>query len=103
MVPIYELPPWLEETSTGVVLQVQVSARGTRNRVSGQSGPILLVSLDVSNADGKVNQILIKFLADALGVATAQLDVVAGGSSKVKRVQIEAVRPAQVSMRLSPR
>jgi uncharacterized protein YggU (UPF0235/DUF167 family) len=103
MVPNYELPPWLEQTATGVVLQVKVTVNGTRNRVSGQSGATLLVTLDCQGADGKANQALVRFLAEAMGVASAQIDVVAGGSGKIKKVQIEAVKPAQVSMRLSPK
>lgn len=103
MAAVYEFPPWLEETETGVVLQVKVTVNGTRSRVSGQSGSTLLVTLDCQVAGAKANQALVKFLAEAMGVASAQLDVVAGGSGKIKKVLIEAVKPAQVSMRLSPK
>jgi len=103
MVPAYELPQWLEETDSGVILQVKVTPNGTRNRVSGQLGASLLITLTAPEQDGKANGLLIKFLSDSLGVATAQLNVVAGGSGKIKKVLIDAVRPSQVSMRLSPR
>ena len=103
MVPAYEAPSWLEEIGTGVVLEIKVTAGGTRNRVTGQDGTSLLVTLDTPSVDGPANRQLIRFLSDTLGVASAQLDVVAGGSGKVKKVQIAAVSSSQVSMRLSPR
>ena len=103
MSPAYELPEWMVETETGVAIQVQLMARGSRNRVCGLDGSQLLVSLEVASADASANSTLVKFLAIQLDVATAQISVVAGGSGKSKRVLVEAVRAPLVSMRLSPK
>ena len=103
MGPAYELPEWMTETGTGVALQIQLMARGSRNRVCGLEGGQLLVSLDVPAADSSANQTLVKFLARELDISTAQISVVAGGAGKSKRVLLESVRAQLVSMRLSPR
>jgi len=103
MVPAYEIPAWMAETDTGVVLSIQVMAQGSRDRVIGLEGTSLLVTLDSQGVDGQANTRLVRFLADALAISSAQIDVIAGGSGKTKRVQIEAVRPTLVSMRLSPK
>ena len=103
MGPAYELPGWMTETESGVALQVQLMARGSRNRVCGLEGNQLLVSLDVASANAAANQALVKFLARELDISTAQISVVAGGAGKSKRVLLESVRAQLVSMRLSPR
>lgn len=103
MVPAYEIPVWMEETDTGVVLSVQVMAQGSRERVIGLEGSSLLVTLDSDGVDGQANTMLVRFLAEALAISSVQINVIAGGSGKTKRVQIEAVKPALVSMRLSPK
>ena len=103
MVPAYEIPVWMEETDSGVVLSIQVMAQASRDRVTGLEGSSLLVTLNADSVDGQANTMLVRFLAEALSISSAQIDVIAGGSGKTKRVQIEAVKPALVSMRLSPK
>ena len=103
MSPAYEMPAWMVETDTGVAIQVQLMARGSRNRVCGLEGDQLLVSLEVAAADNAANAILVKFLARQLDVSSAQISVVAGASGKSKRILVEAIRAPLVSMRLSPK
>ena len=103
MGPAYELPEWMTETGSGVALQVQLMARGSRSRVCGLEGGQLLVSLEIPATDSAANQALVKFLAKELDISSAQISIVAGGAGKSKRVLLESVRAQLVSMRLSPR
>ena len=103
MTPPASIPDWLTETETGIVIRVQLMARASRERICGVDGADLLVSLNVDWNDDRANQVLVKFLADQLGVARAQVNIVAGGSGKSKRASVEALRPTIALMRLSPK
>ena len=87
----------------GVAIQCQLMTRGSRSRVCGLEGNELLVSLEVGFDAADANSSLVRFLAQALKVTTAQVSVVSGGSGRSKRVLVAAVRPQLVSMRLSPK
>ena len=103
MAPAFECPAWLSETQDGVAIQCQLMTRGSRSRVCGLEGNELLVSLEVGFDATDANSSLVRFLAQALKVSTAQVSVVSGGSGRSKRVLVAAVRPQLVSMRLSPK
>ncbi|MCX7060252.1 MAG: DUF167 domain-containing protein [Gammaproteobacteria bacterium] len=69
-------------------LDVKVSPKASRNAVTGWMGEVLKISVTAVPERGKANDAVEQLLADALGLPRSAVTVVAGHSSKLKRVQI---------------
>ncbi len=96
-------PAWLSSRADAVMLDVIVSPRAARTRVMGVVGDRLKIQLAAPPVDGKANEALVRFLAEALGVARAQIHIVGGPASKRKTVRINGVPPHLVMLKLSPK
>ena len=83
------LPTWLIQDARGdfvLTLHIQPGAKTTA--VQGKHGDALKVRLAAPPVDGKANQALLAFLADQLGLAKRDIELVSGQSSREKRVRI---------------
>lgn len=69
-------------------LDVKVSPKASRNAVTGWMGEVLKISVTAAPERGKANDAVEQLLADALGLPRSAVTVVAGHTSKLKRVQI---------------
>jgi uncharacterized protein YggU (UPF0235/DUF167 family) len=69
-------------------LDVKVSPKASRNAVTGWMGEVLKISVTAVPERGKANDAVEQLLADALGLPRSAVTVVAGHTSKLKRVQI---------------
>lgn len=87
---------WISESSTGVVLNVRVVPRASRNEVRGEMAGALKIRLQAPPVDGKANQALIDFLSDALNVPRSAIAIVSGGTGRNKRVAVARVREVAV-------
>ena len=85
----------------GVELDVQVVPRASKNRVAGLVGDRLKIQLNAPPVDGEANAALLELLAEALGCKKAQLAIVAGATSKKKRVRADGVSEASALELLS--
>ncbi len=80
----------------GSVFPVHVVPRGRRNEVVGLYGDALKVRLTAPPVQGKANRALREFLAERLGVPTAQVEVISGHTSRHKRVRVWGVSGDEV-------
>lgn len=90
----------VRDTASGALIHIRVIPRAKRTAVSGTRQDAVLVRLAAPPVDGAANAALITFLADQLGVATRALRIVAGETSREKRVAVEGLRAAAVRTRL---
>ena len=97
------LPPWLYISGEDVRLEVVVAPRASRTRVMGVHDSRLKIQLAAPPVDNKANEALVRFLADTLGVARAQVEIIAGASNKRKTVRVAGVTETRVLVKLSPR
>ena len=81
-------------------MHIQPGARKTE--VVGLHGAALKIRLAAPPVDGKANQALIDFLAGQLGIPKQRVDLIAGASSRAKRVRINGITAAAVIERLLP-
>jgi len=95
-------PVWLQVSSDHLRLEVVVSPRASRTRIMGVHDDRLKIQLAAPPVDGKANDALVRFLADTLGVAKAQVEIVGGASSKRKTVKLLGVTAHQAVMKLTP-
>jgi uncharacterized protein (TIGR00251 family) len=96
------IPPWLHVFSDHLSMDVVVSPRSSRTRVMGVHDNRLKLQLAAPPVEGRANEELVRFVADTLGVAKAQVEIVGGGTSRRKTVKLEGVNAQLVVLKLSP-
>ena len=70
------------------VLDVRVIPRSPRTRVDGRRGGAVLIRLAAPPVDGAANDALLRYLAEALGVPRRSVRLLAGETSRDKKVAI---------------
>jgi uncharacterized protein len=92
----------IRPTATGVRLRLRVQPRAANTRVAGVLGDQLRVRLAASPVDGAANDALVRFLAEALGVARGAVRVVSGAACRNKVVEVDGVGLDAARARLLP-
>jgi hypothetical protein len=91
---------WITATKTGVMLSVHACPRAAQDQVQGLYGNAVKIRLRAPPADGRANDALIALLSRILDVPARDLIIVAGHSSRRKRVAIAGVTEAVVQAKL---
>ncbi len=79
---------------------MRVQPRASRTEVAGRHGSELRIRLTAPPVDGAANEALIRFLAEALGLARSEMLLVSGAGSRSKVVSARGLTPAEVAERL---
>jgi uncharacterized protein (TIGR00251 family) len=87
---------WLSSDSSGVVINLRVAPRASKNEICGESADALRIRLQAPPVEGKANKALERFLAKALGVPARNVTILKGETSRRKRVRIEGVTEQDV-------
>lgn len=74
-----------------VVLSLHIQPGAKRTEVAGLHGEALKIRLAAPPVDGKANEALIAYLAKALGVPKANVELVSGLTARSKRVRVAGV------------
>jgi hypothetical protein len=77
-------------------IAVHVTPRSARDEVAGWRGGELSVRVRAVPEGGKANTAVCTAVAKALGVPKSAVDVVRGGASRHKQVEVEGVTDADV-------
>ncbi len=81
---------WLRRASDGsVTLTLHAQPGAKRTQWAGMHGEALKIRLAAPPVDGKANAVLIKFLAEFLGVPKLAVSILGGESSRHKIVCVE--------------
>jgi uncharacterized protein (TIGR00251 family) len=83
-----------------VSLDVHVQPRAKRTEVVGWHDDAIKIRLAAPPVDGAANEELVAFLADELGVTRSSVEIVAGWTSRRKRVAVAGVEREEVLGRL---
>ncbi len=80
---------------SALTLVVQVTPNARRSEFAGwscdeQNRPLLLVRLQAPPQDGRANEELVRFLAEALGCRKAEVRLVRGASARRKQLELPA-------------
>lgn len=75
----------------GVDLDVHVVPRASKTRIAGVVEARLKVQLNAPPVDGEANAALVRLIADELDVRKSAVSIVAGETSRQKRVHVEGV------------
>jgi uncharacterized protein (TIGR00251 family) len=90
----------LVSKSDGFALAVKVVPGSSRQRVVGEFGEGLKVTVTAAAEGGAANEAAIKVLAEALGIAPANVRIVRGHRSPRKEVLIAGLPADEIERRL---
>ena len=90
----------IEETRTGVLIDVRVIPRAGTSGIAGVRDNAVLVRLNAPPVEGAANAELIEVLAETLDVPKRAVSIVSGDRSRHKRVRIDGVTLAHAISRL---
>ncbi|MBM3501923.1 MAG: DUF167 domain-containing protein [Armatimonadetes bacterium] len=82
-------------------LKVRVIPRARRNEVAGFRQEALVVRLTAPPVEGAANRLLLRVLAERLGLRPPDLALVSGHTSREKVVCIASLSEAELAHRLS--
>jgi uncharacterized protein (TIGR00251 family) len=85
-----DLPPWCRPVAGGVELALHVQPGARREACVGEHGGRLKIAVAAPALEGRANDALLALLAACLALPRSALSVVAGDSSRHKRVQISS-------------
>ncbi len=92
--PVAEPGP-VAEVAGGVVLQLHVQPGAARSGVVGRHGDAVKVKVAAPPVDGKANAAVVALVAEVFGVRPAQVSLVAGDTSRAKRVRVDGLSGEQ--------
>jgi uncharacterized protein (TIGR00251 family) len=81
-------------------LRVHVQPRASRNEIVGWREGSLAVRLTAPPVEGAANRACRHFLAEALGVKRADVELVSGEKSREKRFRVAGLTDAEVRRRI---
>ena len=83
--------PWWRPTAGGVLVSVRVTPGARRSEIIGITDGRLRLRIAAPPVDGKANEAIRRFVADAFGVRRAAVTIVAGDRGREKSVRILGV------------
>lgn len=94
-------PPWLGEADGAVVLTIRVQPGAKAAGVVGVYGDALKIRVSAPPVDGKANEALLAFVATRLGLPRRAVSLLAGDTSRRKRVRVEGAAAEAVVARFA--
>lgn len=90
----------ISESNGTVTLTIKVVPRANQNQIVGIEGDALKIRLNAPPVEGKANSALIQFLAEMLGVARTQIEIIAGHSARRKIVRVRGISVDEVKAKV---
>lgn len=92
--------PFYHWQGEDLLLDCHLQPGAKRAEFAGQHGERLKIRISAPPVDGKANDALIRFLADAFDVSRQQVSLLSGQSSRQKRLLIQTPRqlPAELGI-----
>jgi uncharacterized protein (TIGR00251 family) len=85
-------PAWYRWEGRDLILHVRIQPRASQDTFADLQGERLRIRITAPPVDGKANTHLCRFLAEAFQVPKSSITLVAGATSRDKRLRIQAPR-----------
>lgn len=95
-----DLSDLYDQAADGVVLRVHVQPGAGRSAVVGRHGDALKVRVAAPPIEGRANQAMLALLAEELGLAPDDVELVGGATSRSKRVRLAGLDGEEAEKRL---
>lgn len=79
-----------------LILSLHIQPRASKSGISGVQENALKIRLTSPPVDGAANKLCREFLADLFGVSKSSVEIIAGETSRLKRVRITSNDPEQL-------
>lgn len=79
-----------------MILEVKITPNASKNEILRLEDSRLVIKIQGVPEKGKVNENLVEFLAKTLEIAKSQITIVAGKTSRLKKLDIEGVSLEQI-------
>lgn len=89
-----------KESNGAVTFAVKVIPRASKNQIAGVEGEAIKIRLRAPPVDGQANKALIEFLADALNLPRANIEIVTGQTSRHKIVRVRGATAKQIEAKI---
>ena len=77
---------FFQETLQGIVINIYVQPRSSRNRVIGLHGNALKIAIQAPPVDDAANRMCIDFLSKWLRLPRSAIEILGGHTSRTKRI-----------------
>jgi uncharacterized protein (TIGR00251 family) len=94
------LPLYLRDHPGGALLSVKAQPRASSNEIGEAMGAELKIKITAPPVDSAANEALVRFLAETLDCSKNRVELVRGGASRHKTIQIRGMTAAEVAARL---
>jgi len=84
------------ERGGAIVFSVRIVPRARRDSIDGEFQDALKAHVTAPPVDGRANDALRRILADRLNVPVSAVKILSGEKSRMKRVEVRGVTPAQI-------
>jgi uncharacterized protein (TIGR00251 family) len=79
------------------IIRVKVVPRSSRDQICGVEGPgIFRIKLKAPPVEGRANKALRTFLAKRLGISVGDVEILSGGRSRQKTLQIRGLSETEI-------
>jgi uncharacterized protein (TIGR00251 family) len=92
--------PYLQQRADGVCISLKVQPRASRNEIAGPIGNEVKVKVTAPPVDSAANEAVLELLAEILGCARNQLELLRGATSRHKQILVRGVTVAQIEEKL---
>ncbi len=89
---------WLSDSPDGAILNLRIVPRAHKNAIHGELGDALKIRLCAPPVDGAANAALIEFLSETFFLPRARVRLLAGATSRNKRVLLAGVPASKVNL-----
>jgi uncharacterized protein len=77
---------FLQENNNGIVLNVFIQPRSSKNMIAGRHGDALKIKLTAPPVDGAANKMCIQYLSKWANIPKSSVEIISGHASRTKRV-----------------
>ncbi len=96
------LPEFFRVQNDGVVLAVKLQPRASRNAIGEPIGAELRVWVSAPPVDSAANDALLRLLAETLGCARSQVELIRGRASRRKQIKLHGIAAEAAFAKLFP-
>jgi uncharacterized protein (TIGR00251 family) len=89
------------DTAGGATFSVKVQPHARKNKITGELGDMLELSVTAAPVDSKANDACIELVAKSLNVTRGSVTIASGQTSRKKLIRIAGMSAAELKKRLS--
>ncbi|NQT82468.1 YggU family protein [bacterium] len=78
----------ITQDASGVIIPLRVQPKASSDRIMGEHSGSLKVAVSAPPESGKANQAVVKLIAKALKLSKSSITIVAGQTSREKKIHI---------------